>query len=129
MEDLKRMFKSKYYEQTHNRRAANFNDFLEKAMQQGGLKYSELGDVNCIVSVILQDFKVHYMVYRNSLLKLLWVCKKGLFFQRAFDDKIYSADLVCFLDLVAEFFGLLDYFKVVDYEEERHGAQMDIGRI
>ena len=126
MEELKRIFESKYYKETHNRRAESFNDFLENAMDSGGLKYSELKDVNCILAVILKDFKVHYTVYRNSFLKLLWVCKKGLFFQKAFDDKIYSKDLVCFLDLIADFLDLLDHFKVKETEQSL--PRLNIGK-
>ena len=116
MEELKRIFKSKYYKETHNRRAESFNDFLTKSIELGGLKYSEINDVNFILSVILKDFKIHYRVYRNSLLKLLWVCKQGLFFQKAFDEKIYSKDLVCFLDLISNFFDLINYFTFKESE-------------
>jgi hypothetical protein len=117
MQELKRIFKSKYYQETHNRRAECFNDFLEKAMEMGGLKYSELEDVNCILMVILKDFKVHYLVYRDSILKLLWVCKKGLFFQKSFDEKIFSDNLVLFLNLISQFFELLNFFQLKSDEE------------
>lgn len=116
MEELKRIFKSKYYQETHNRRAQSFNDFLEKSIVLGGLKYSEINDINCILAVILKDFKVHYQVYRNSLLKLLWVCKQGLYFQKAFDEKIYSVDLIEFLDLISKFFEIIDFFTFKNLE-------------
>lgn len=112
MEEVKRIFASKYYKTAHNRRADAFWEFLCSSEETDGMWYSELGQVNHILAVVLKDFPKHFETYRICILKLLSVCKLGFQKQKAFDDKIYKKDLVEFLDLLGTFFEILPSFAV-----------------
>lgn len=122
MEELKRIFASKYYKTAHNRRADAFWEYLCRSEESGGMSYSELGEVNHILAVVLTDFEKHFETYRICILKLLSVCKMGFQKKKAFDDKIFKNDLVYFLDLLGTFFEILPNFAVRQNDEDStHG--------
>ena len=129
MEEVKRIFESRYYVETHNRRAEAFSDFLILAEDYGGLCYSQLSDLNCILKVIMKDFQIHYVTYKPSILRLLSVCKYGFVREKAFDDKIFAVDLVKFLDLISNFFDLFKFFVFKGFDVKAKQGSIKIENI
>ena len=108
MEELKRIFHSKYYKNAHNRKADYFNRFIEEIETTEGIKYSLFSELNKILLLIIKDFENHFIIYYESIMKLLLVCKKGFTKEKAFDNQIYNNDVVEFLNIICLFLGFFN---------------------